>query len=165
MIMQEEPHMKSPALKAGLVGAAILLVVNLLSLIPVIGCISLTLELLAYLAIGALAGFWLTPRRETGRAAGQGALAGLLASVIGGLVRTALTPLSMRLSGGTQALLSQLPPETLQQLQQAGIDPNTLLGGGTMAGLTLLCCLPLMLLVGAGLGALGGLIFAAAKPD
>ena len=82
-----------------------------------------------------------------------------------GVVRAALTPLSMRMSGGTQALISQLPPESLQQLQRAGIDPNALLGGGTLAGLTLLCCLPLGLLLGAGLGALGGLIFASAKPE
>jgi hypothetical protein len=34
-----------------------------------------------------------------------------------------------------------------------------------MAGIVLVCCLPLGLLLGAGLGALGGLIFAAAKPE
>ncbi len=71
----------------------------------------------------------------------------------------------MALSGGSQAFLSQLPPESLQALEQAGIDPNALFGGGTMAGLVLLCCFPLGLLLGAGLGALGGLIFAAAKPE
>ena len=62
-------------------------------------------------------------------------------------------------------MLSQVPPESLQALQQAGIDPNVIFGGGTMAGLVLVCCLPLGLMLGAGLGALGGLIFAAAKPE
>jgi hypothetical protein len=156
--------MKSPAVKAGLIGAAIALFLNLVGIIPVIGCIGLPLELIAYIAIGALAGFWTVPPRTTGRAAGQGALAGLIAGIASGIIRTILTPLSMKLSGGTSAMLSQLPPESLQQLQQAGLDPNVLFGGGTMAGLVLICCLPLGLLLGAGLGALGGLIFAAAKP-
>ena len=71
--------MKSPALKAGLIGAAIVLVLNLIGIIPVIGCIGLPLELVAYGVIGALAALWMTPRREAGRAAGQGALAGLIA--------------------------------------------------------------------------------------
>ena len=157
--------MKSPALKAGLIGAAIVLVLNLVGIIPVIGCIGLPLELIAYIAIGALAGFWMVPPRATGRAAGQGALAGLIAGIASGIIRAILTPLSMKLSGGTSAMLSQLPPESLQQLQQAGLDPNVIFGGGTMAGLALVCCLPLGLLLGAGLGALGGLIFAAAKPE
>jgi hypothetical protein len=157
--------MKSPALKAGLVGVLVILFVNLVGLIPVLGCVSLPLELLAYIAIGALAAFWMAPRRETGRGAGQGALAGLIAGIASGLLRAVLTPVSMALSGGSQVFLDQLPAESLQALQQAGIDPNTLFSGGTMAGIVLLCCFPLGLLLGAGLGALGGLIFAAAKPE
>jgi uncharacterized membrane protein YvlD (DUF360 family) len=157
--------MKSPALKAGLIGAVIVLVLNLIGVIPMIGCLGLPLELLGYVVIGALAALWMTPRRETGRAAGQGALAGLIASAVSGIVRAILTPVSMQLSGGTSAILSQVPPDSLQALQQAGIDPNVVFGGGTMAGLVLVCCLPLGLLLGAGLGALGGLIYAAAKPE
>ena len=78
--------MKSPALRAGLIGAAIMLFLNLISLISVLGCIALPLELVAYVAIGALAAFWMMPRREPGRGAGQGALAGLLAAVVSGIV-------------------------------------------------------------------------------
>ena len=54
--------MKSPALKAGLIGAAIVLVLNLIGIVPVIGCIGLPLELVAYVVIGALAALWMTPR-------------------------------------------------------------------------------------------------------
>ena len=79
--------MKRPALKAGLIGAAIVLVLNLIGIIPVIGCIGLPLELVAYGVIGALAALWMTPRREAGRAAGQGALAGLIAAAVSGVVR------------------------------------------------------------------------------
>jgi hypothetical protein len=140
-------------------------VFNLMGLISVLACIGLPLELLAYVAAGALAAYWLPPRREGGRAAGQGAIAGLLAGLIGAFTRTLLTPLSLAVSGGSQALISQLPPESLQALTQAGLDPNLLFNAGTLAGVTALCCLPTGLLIGAGLGALGGLIFAAAKPE
>ena len=157
--------MKSPALKAGLIGTAIVLVLNLVGIVPVIGCIGFPLEMIAYIAIGALAGFWVVPPRATGRAAGQGALAGLIAGAASGIFSTILTPLSMKLAGGTSAMLSQFPPESLRQLQQAGLDPNVIFSGGTMAALALVCCLPIGLLLGAGLGALGGLIFAAAKPE
>ncbi len=154
-----------PFLKAGLIGGAILVVISLLSLIPVLGCVSLPLVLIGYLVVGALAAHYMSPRRETGRAAGQGALAGLIASLISGIVQTVLTPLGFSMSGGAEMLVAQLPAETLQQLQQAGIDPNVLFSGATMAGVSLLCCLPVSLLIGAGLGALGGVIYAAAKPE
>lgn len=154
-----------PFLKAGFIGGAILVVISLLSLIPVLGCVSLPLVLIGYLVVGALAAHYMTPRRESGRAAGQGALAGLIASLISGLVQTILAPLGFSMSGGTEALVSQLPAETLQQLQQAGLDPNLLFSGGAMAGVSLFCCLPVSLLIGAGLGALGGVIYAAAKPE
>jgi len=157
--------MNRPFLKAGLIGGGILVIIGLIGLIPVVGCISLPLTLIGYVAVGALAAYWMTPRRESGRAAGQGALAGLIAGLISGIVQAILAPLGFAMSGGTDALISQLPPESLWQLEQAGIDPAALFGGGTMAGFALLCCLPAGLLIGAGLGALGGLIFAAAKPE
>lgn len=157
--------MKNPALKAGLIGAVAILVINLIGLVPVLGCLSLPLELIAYVAVGALAVSWLPPRRMTGRSAGQGALAGLIASVAGGLARVVLTPLSLSLSGGAEAIISQLPEESLKMFEQAGLDPATLINGGTFAGFALVCCLPVALLAGAALGALGGLIFAAAKPE
>lgn len=157
--------MKNPALKAGLIGAGALLLINVIGLVPVLGCLSLPLELIAYVAIGALAVSWLPPRRETGRSAGQGALAGLIASAASGLLHVVLTPLSLSLSGGSDAIISQLPAEALDLFQQAGVDPSTIFSGGAMAVLSLVCCFPLVLLVGAALGALGGLIFAAAKPE
>jgi hypothetical protein len=154
-----------PGVKAGLVGGAVLVILNLLGLVPVLGCLSLPLQLLAYVGIGVLAGFWLAPRREGGRAAGQGAIAGLIAAAIGGVVSIALAPVTLALSGGPQAILSQLPAESLAALRSAGIDPNTIINSGTTAGLTAICCVPIGLLLGAGLGALGGLILAGVKPE
>jgi hypothetical protein len=154
-----------PGIKAGLIGGAVLIVLNLLGLVPVLGCVSMPLQLLAYVGIGVLAGFWLTPRREAGRAAGQGAIAGLIAAAIGGVVSIALAPVTLALSGGPQAILSQLPAESLEALRSAGIDPNTIINSGTTAGLTAICCVPVGLLLGAGLGALGGVILAGIKPE
>jgi hypothetical protein len=142
-----------------------LIVLNLLGLVPVLGCVSMPLQLLGYVGIGMLAGFWLTPRREGGRAAGQGAIAGLIAAAIGGVVSIALAPVTLALSGGPQAILSQLPAESLEALRSAGIDPNTIINSGTTAGLTAICCVPVGLLLGAGLGALGGVILAGIKPE
>ena len=130
-----------------------------------LGCVAQPLLWIGYVAVGALAAAFMAPRRTTGRGAGQGALAGLMMGAVGGLAEVVLAPLSVKVAGGSQAIISQLPADALQQLQQAGIDPNMLVSGGAMSVYALLCCLPAMLLLGAGLGALGGLIFAAAKPE
>jgi hypothetical protein len=153
-----------PGIKAGLIGGAVIIVLNLIGLVPVLGCLSMPLQLLGYVGIGMLAGFWLAPRREGGRAAGQGAIAGLLAAAIGGVVSIALAPVTLALSGGPQAILSQMPAESLDALRSAGIEPSAIINSGTTAGLTAICCVPVGLLLGAGLGALGGLIFAGIKP-
>lgn len=157
--------MNRPWLRAGLIGAGILLVLSLLSLVPLVSCIAPILQLLAFVGVGALAGSYLPPRRETGRAAGQGALAGLIAGLVGAVVSTILAPISLAASGGTAAMISQFPPETLQQLEQAGLDPAMFLNTGTVVGATALCCLPTGLIVGALLGALGGLIYASVRPE
>ena len=157
--------MNRPWLRAGLIGAGVLVVLSLLSLIPFISCIVSPLQLVAFGGVGALAASYLAPRRETGRAAGQGALAGVIAGLVAGIVSTILAPISLSASGGTAAMLSQLPPETLQQFEQAGMDPAMFLNAGTVTGATAICCLPGGLIVGALLGALGGLIYAAVKPE
>jgi hypothetical protein len=154
-----------PGVKAGLVGGAALVILNLVGLVPVLGCVAFPLELLFYLGIGVLAAFWMAPRRAGGPAAGQGAVAGLIAGAIGGIASVALAPVSLAMSGGPQAILRQLPPESLQALQSAGIDPSAIVNSGTTAGLTAICCLPIGLLLGAGLGAVGALIMAGAKPE
>jgi hypothetical protein len=160
----KEERMK-PGIKAGLIGGAVLFVLDLLGLVPVLGCLSMPLQLLAYIGIGVLAGFWMTPRREGGPAAGQGAIAGLIAAAIGGVVSIFLAPVSLAMSGGPQAILSQLPADSLRALESAGIDPNIIVNPATTAGLTAVCCVPVGLLIGAGLGALGGLILAGVKPE
>jgi cobalamin synthase len=92
-------------------------------------------------------------------------LAGGVAALVSVLAGAVFAPLSLASSGGAEAILQQLPPESLAQLQQVGIDPNMLFSGGTMIGISLCCALPFGLLIGAILGALGGVIFAAIKPE
>jgi hypothetical protein len=157
--------MNRPWLRAGLIGAGILIVISLLSLIPIVGLCSWLLELAALAGAGALAASYIPPRREGGPAAGQGALAGLIAGVVAGIASTILAPVSFATSGGTTAIINSLPPETLQQLSQSGFDLGSFLNAGTIATFTALCCLPSGLIVGAILGALGGLVYAAVKPE
>ena len=154
-----------PWLKAGLIGAGIMLMLSLLSMVPFLSCLAFPLQFLAYLGVGGLAAAYLPPRRETGRAAGQGALSGLIASLASGLVSLILTPVTLAMQGGAAAIINQMPPEMLRQFEQAGVDPGQLLNTGTITGLTGLCCLPTGLILGMVLGALGGLIYAAVKPE
>lgn len=154
-----------PWLKAGLIGAAIMFALSLLSLIPFLSCLTLPLQFLAYLGVGGLAAAYMLPRRETGPAAGQGALAGLVAGLASGLVGLILTPVSLAMTGGASAIINQLPPDMLRQFEQAGVDPSQLFNTGTITGVTALCCLPTGLIVGAILGALGGLLYASIKPE
>jgi hypothetical protein len=155
--------MARPFLKAGIYGGIALLVLNLLGLIPYIGLCTLPLGLIVYAAAGWLAASWTPAPRTPGSAAGQGALAGLIAGLIAGILQVLLAPVSMALSGGTEAFLRMMPAENLQQLEQVGIDPNALFGAGTFAGVMLVCCLPATLIIGAGLGALGGVIYASTR--
>lgn len=156
----------SPWLKAGLIGGAALIVLDLLGLIPCVGLVTCILGLLAYACIGALAAYWMPPVRMADRAAGQGALAAILAALISGIVNTILILIQTAVMGSAR-ILSQIPPQTLRQLQDAGVDPQmlkmftgprgALLGGS-------ICCVGGLILA-AILGAIGGAIFAGIKSD
>ena len=157
----------SPWLKAGLIGGAVLVVLNLLGLIPVVGIVFCLLGLLAYIGIGALAAYFIPPLREAGQAAGQGALAAGLAALIGGIVNAISITVQFALTD-TTALLSQMPAETLQQMEDAGLDPSLFFGSGAGALTGALCgstCCVAGLILAAILGAIGGAVFAGIKPD
>jgi hypothetical protein len=153
----------SPWLKAGLIGAAVVTVLNLLGLIPCVGVVTCMLGLLVYVGVGALAAYWLPPVRLAGPAAGQGALAAVLAALIGGIVNVIIITVQMAITD-TASILSQIPAETMQQLEQAGIDPSMLVGPGAGVMIGSVCCLG-GLIFAAILGAIGGAIFAAVKSD
>lgn len=155
----------SAGLKAGLVGAGIGLVLSLIGLIPAVNCCTSLIGLLVYAGVGVLAGFWLTPPRTAGAGAGAGAIAGVISGV-GGSIVTTISAIIYGITGKGQSV-ALADPQVLQQLEQAGIDPEmfavfTGVGGGILGGA--ICCAG-SLAIGAALGAIGGAIFAAAKRD
>lgn len=153
-------------LKAGLIGAAVMLVTTLLSQIPGVGCVCCPLSLLVYAAIGALGGFFLTPPRTAGTGAGAGAIAGLISGAVSGLVWIIVMAVQIAL-GGAGDITSAIDPEVMRELIELGIDPETFAIFSGVGGVALgggMCCLT-GLVIGAGLGAVGGAIFAAVKSD
>ncbi|HNS52018.1 MAG TPA: hypothetical protein PKO09_12655 [Anaerolineae bacterium] len=163
-----------PWLKAGLIGAAVLAGLAVLTLVPLAAACCCIAWPVVYLGVGLLAGYFVPPVRDSGAAAGQGALAAVLAQLLGGIVYTAVL---MFQSATTD--MSQAMAEMIQMLQSAGLDTTALesaledvpawmtgTGGGLLSGLAAGgTCLVGGLVVAAVLGALGGLIFASAKRE
>ncbi|MCJ7703452.1 MAG: hypothetical protein MUO62_17855 [Anaerolineales bacterium] len=156
-------------LKAGLIGAAILIVLNLIGLVSFLVCLTAPLTLVAYIVVGVLAASYLPPKREAGPAAGQGALAAVVASLGGGIVNMIIS--LVRAGRGTAfqgvEIFSQLPPEVRHQFQDIGISPDLLAGLGGIGGAVVcgsVCCLA-GILFAAALGAVGAAIYASVKPD
>lgn len=153
----------SPWMKAGLIGGAIVAILNLLGLIPCVGLIACGLSLLVYAGVGAVAAYWMPPVRSAGTSAGQGALAAVVAAFLGGIVNTIVIAAQIALTDSA-TLLSAVPAESLEQLRQSGIDPASLMTPtfGVFTGSV--CCLG-SLAFAAILGAIGAAIFAAVRPE
>jgi hypothetical protein len=149
-------------LKAGLIGAAVVVVLDFVELIPGAACCTWIPEWVTYGCVGALAAYWMTPTRIAGPAAGQGALAGLIAGAIGGAVGVVLSVLSTAVLG-TAGFLSQIPGDALRGMQDAGVDPGLIFAPVGMAFFGSICC-TVGVAIAAGLGALGGIIFVAIRP-
>lgn len=155
------------SLKAGAIGAGAAVVLALLSLIPCAGCFTWILGLLLYIGVGALAAYWLPPVRTAGGGAGAGALAAIIAAIVGGIVNMIIAALRFVISGGPGAAMremSQLPPEVMRQLYDAGVDPRIFASIGGIIGVSAVCCV-VGLVIAAVLGAIGGVILAAVKPE
>jgi len=146
-------------LKAGLIGAAVVVVLDFVNLIPGAICCTWVTEWVTYGCIGALAAYWMTPTRMAGPAAGQGALAGLVAGAIGGAVGVVLFVIQATVLGAAE----WIPPDALQEMYRAGIDPDMFLAPVGIGIFGSICC-AVGVAIAAGLGALGGLIFAGVKP-
>jgi len=163
-----------PWLRAGLIGAAILVGLAVVNLIPALGACCCCLWPVVYIGVGALAGSFMPPVRDSGTAAGQGALAAVLAQLLGGIVYAVITTIQ---SATTD--MSQVFSDLTTTWQSAGLDttalqrtldsaPPWLTGksGGLVSGLASGgMCLVGGLIVAAILGALGGLVFASIKRE
>jgi hypothetical protein len=159
--------MTQAGLKAGAVGAGVIVLLNLIGLIPCAGCIAGLLGLLAYVGAGALAAYWLPPVRTAGQGASAGAIAGVVAGIVGGIVNMIIAAVRFTISGGSGAAMrqmGQIPPEAMRQLYDAGVDPAIFASIGGVIGLSAVCCVVGFILA-AVLGAIGGVIFAAVKPE
>ncbi|MEW5958946.1 MAG: hypothetical protein AB1801_14535 [Chloroflexota bacterium] len=155
-------------LKAGGVGAAVLVVLTLLGYIPCVGCITFILTLVAYVGIGVLAAYWMAPPRTTSGGATNGAMAAVVAGLVSGLVNLVISGIYFAITGSSQMMqaLADLPPEQLAALTEAGIDPSLLAGGAGIAGvlgLSAVCC-GLGLVIAAALGAAGGAYWGNSHP-
>jgi disulfide bond formation protein DsbB len=147
-------------LKAGLIGAAVIVVLEMLGIIPCVCCVTWLLEYVAYGCIGALAAYWMPPERLPGPAARDGALAGAIAGAIGGAV-------GLIIALGTVTVFAPLGP-LAGALEGTGFDPSVLVEMFASVVGTVTCGSVLYVIgvgIAAGLGALGAVIFAAARPE
>jgi hypothetical protein len=127
--------MRRATLQAGLLGAGMAVVLDLITLLPYVGfCIALPLYPLAFFLTGLVAVRVVDVAPAVGRATIAGATAGLMAGGIGGLVAMFLFPVQVALAGGAEEIARLLPPETLQSLVQAGLDPVAVVDFVTKAG-------------------------------
>jgi hypothetical protein len=164
-----EEVIMSAWLKSGLIGAVVVIVLNLIGLVPGLVCITAPLALLAYLAVGVLAASYMPPRREAGAAAGQGALAAVLAGLCSGVVSMVINLIRAGTGGMFQytQVLRSMPPEVAQQFRDLGVGPDVLAGAGGIGGVAIcgsVCCLT-GIVFAAILGAIGAAIYAAVKPE
>jgi hypothetical protein len=147
-------------LKAGLIGAAVMVLLGILGIIPCFACFSWILVFITYGCVGGLAAYWMPSPRQPGPAACHGALAGAIAAAIGGGVWLIL------LVGATTVFV---PLGIVgDALEGTGVDPAAL--WETVASVigSITCgtgCYALGIAIAVGLGALGGLVFAAIQPD
>ncbi len=146
--------------KAGLIGGAAVVGLQVLGMVPCVGCFTWILAYVVYGCIGALAAYWMPPLRLPGPAAGQGALAGAIAGAIGGAV-------GLIIAIGLATVFSSLVALG-DALEGAGFDPSVLFGMGAnvIGGVT--CgtgCALIGVGIAAGLGALGAVIFVALRPE
>ncbi len=147
-------------LKAGLIGAAVVVVLQILGIVPCVGCFTWILVFVAYGCVGALAAYWISPRRLPGPAAGQGALAGAIAGAIGGGVGL-LFALGITTVFVPLGILGEA-------VEGTGVDPSAVWETLASVAGTITCgtgCYAVGVGIAAGLGALGGLIFAALQPE
>ena len=127
-VLDEAPD--GPPLKAGLIGAAVAVGLQLIGLIPYVGgCINCLGLLILAVVVGILAvRMSRDPFPTSGSAAGAGAIAGGItgaaSSIVGGIIFLIQTTVGFRGAGGPDVFLRNLPPDVLREFQRQGIDPQ-----------------------------------------
>lgn len=158
--------MSRAGLRAGLIGGVVVAALQLAGFITsnCLGCFILIFSWATYAGVGVLAAYWLPIPRSAGDGAGAGAIAGLVTGVIGGILNMIASGLQFAITGGSAAVLSQIPQESLDAIRDTGLDPATFTGIGFVLSVGAFCCLVGMV-IAAGLGAIGGAVFAAVQSE
>jgi hypothetical protein len=153
--------MRQANLQAGLFGGGLAVILGIIALLPYIGpCIALPTYPIVFFLTGLVAVRIVDFQPGVTEASAGGAVAGLLAATLGGLAAMFLAPLRLQLAGGPEDLVAALPPEVVESLLTAGLDPLAvmdLIGG---VGVGILCCLG-QLTTGVLLAAAGAGLYAA----
>jgi hypothetical protein len=148
-------------LKAGGIGAVIAVILNLIAIIPLVGFCTFILTLVLWIGVGVLAGYFGSKSNSMqtgGDAAKAGAVAGAVTSLVGGVAQTIIQTITFAIQtalGVSVQALSQIPPEQLRQLREAGVDPAIFSSVAGAIGVGSCCCI-IGTLIAAALGAGGG---------
>jgi hypothetical protein len=142
-------------LKAGLIGIVVMVVLTLINRLTgvsgVLVYVMCGVSMLAYVAVGVLAGVLLAPPRTAGTGAGAGAIAGLLSGLVSGVIGIAMMAISVSRGQGIPGLDAQ----QMELLAETGLDPTLLSIPGAVCSLG----------IGSGAASVGGAIFGALRPD
>lgn len=154
---------RHPGIRAGLLGAIASIVFSLLALIPFFGCLIMPISLFLYLGVGMLAAYLQLRRRpqtSMQRCAQAGFLAGLITGLADGVMGLVTVPVALPLTGGSAAILAQLPPTVSDLVLSLGLTPAEVF---STAGIFVMAAiLALLTIVGATLlGTLGSILVVA----
>ena len=156
-------------LKAGAVGAGVLIIFNFLALIPCVGCFTFLLAFAVYVGTGVLAVHWMEAPPDLNSGAINGAIAALVAALIAGVVNVFISTAYFGITGSGQMsqILTDLPAEQLEAMAQMGIDPAIFVGGAVIAGVVGIgaACCCLWAIVAGIFGAGGGGFWASRKAN
>lgn len=161
MTYDERFPMRRTILQAGIFGAALAVVLGIITLLPYVGlCLALPLYPLVFFITGLALVRTFDRPLGVGQAAAGGAAAGAVAGVGGGLAAMFLAPIRLALAGGPEQAARILTPEMTQSLLARGLDPVAVTDflGGVGSGMA--CC-SLQLLSGIILAATGAALYAA----
>lgn len=153
--------MRRAIIQAGLFGAAMAVLLDLITLLPYVGwCLSVPLFPVAFFLTGLALVRVLDFHPGVGDAAAGGAAAGVIAGVIGGLAAMFLAPVRLALSGGADEVVQLLPPELVNNLVANGLDPVAVVDFLGKAGVGISCCAA-QLITGALLAGSAAALYAA----
>ena len=123
-------------------------------------------SLLVYFGAGILAAVLHLRRRPRTPAQGVaqvGFLAGLLTGLIDAIVGLLTVPLALAMTGGSRAIISQLPVEVSSLVEALGLTPQTVFSTAGMLLLAVIVALATIVLATL-LATLGSLLMAVSRP-